>query len=77
MRPFKLCDALGKYVRCIAHGRHAENELLTAGAFLILSFASASRDRQTNSVCFWLFDETHVAVEYTDSEMPTSRTDLA
>ena len=61
-REFKLQNAAGKYVVCIAFGRHADNELLAPFNEVIVYFASGKTDLRQRSGILWLYDESHIVL---------------
>jgi hypothetical protein len=60
MRGFKLHAADGCYVRCLAYGRHVDNECLQAGNQIILYFCSAQSGLGSSSGQLWLYNESHI-----------------
>ena len=59
-REFKLQGSGGKYISCIAFGRHADSELLAPHNEVILYFASGKSDLRQRVGVLWLYDESHV-----------------
>ena len=57
MRSFKVHDNQGQYLRCIAFGRHVDNEIITVGNDIGIFFGTALRNYLS---CFWLYDHAHV-----------------
>ena len=57
MRSFKVHDNQGQHLRCIAFGRHVDNEIITVGNDIGIFFGTALRNYLS---CFWLYDHAHV-----------------
>ena len=60
MIQFKLHDPAGRYVSCIAFGRHAANPNLQNGNEVVLFYATAQSGLNNNPGNVWMYDESHV-----------------
>ena len=60
MVQFKLHDPVGRYVSCIAFGRHAANPNLQNGNEVVLFVASAQSGLNNKPGNVWMYDESHV-----------------
>ena len=62
MRAFRVVDAVGHYVHCVAFGRHAEDERLEDNCEVALYFVHARAGLDGKNGSLWLYDESHLAV---------------
>ena len=61
MRQFKLHERQGRYVMCMAYGRHSESTHLEEGATVIIYFAKAQASKMANQHgSLWIYDEAHI-----------------
>ena len=60
MQAFQLVDGTGKYVSCLAHARHADQDTIEDGNEIIVYFASAQSGLSGNPGALWLYNEAHV-----------------
>ena len=74
MQGFKLQDASGRYVSCMAFNRQVGNESLRDGNEVILYFASAMTGLSQNSGQMLIHDESHVLLIRAGCCIPPART---
>ena len=59
-RNFKLADDAGKWVHCIAHGKHTENESLKEKGYIVVYFGWGRGGLGSSPPALWLFKDTFV-----------------
>ena len=59
---FKLHDQIGKFVHCVAFGRHVANKCIVECNDVVLYFANAVAGLNGASGQLWMFDESHIVV---------------
>ena len=70
---FRLHDATGRHVTCIAFGRHAGSAAIENGNDVIVYFASGVANRSAkNPGALWLYDDAHVVTLQTRCEPPAA-----
>ena len=75
MRKFVLHGTTGKYVECLALGRHTSNRCIADGNEIVIYFAqgkSSSSANQNDSL--WIFDDGHMVTLRQGVKIPNSRT---
>ena len=72
-RNFTLVDKSGKYIYCVAKGRHAENEFLANNNEIAIYFAKAQEGRGNNPNSLWLYDECHIVLLRASRETPQKK----
>ena len=77
MRPFQLQDCTGKFVMCIALGRHSENELLEDYSEVVVYFATAQAGLGNEPGKLWVYDESHIVRLRQRCKAPSARTIVA
>jgi len=60
MKGFRLQDYNGKYVQCVAFGRHVDNMHLSDKNEVVLYFATALAGRGSSPGQLWMYDESHI-----------------
>ena len=73
MRQFKLHDRSGKSVSCMAFGRHAENEILSEGAEVVVYFAVAQAGIRGEDGHLWIYDLSHIVLRGLGRSIPRSQ----
>jgi len=73
MKTFRLQDYNGKYVQCVAFGRHANNIHLSDRNEVVLYFATALAGRGSSPGQLWMYDETHIVKLNTVATVPSVR----
>lgn len=62
LRRFSMQDDAGRYVRCVALGRHVDNPVLRARNEVILYFAKAQPGLNQSAGQLWLYDDAHMVM---------------
>ena len=73
IRKYTLVDRSGKYISCVALGRHAENEILQDNNEIAIYFGRAQEGRGNNPGSLWLYDECHVVLLRANRESPQKK----
>ena len=73
MKAFKLQDNTGKYVQCVAFGRHVDNPIISENTEVVLYFAQALAGRGNYTGQLWLYDESHVSMLRSECAAPSAR----
>ena len=60
MLAFAVQDESGHYVQCMAHGRHAESDLLKEKQEIIAYFGSAQERLEGTPGKIWFYSESHI-----------------
>ena len=60
MRNFKLADGAGKWVHCIAHGKHTESEVLKETRYIVAHFGCGRPGYSSSPPAMWLFKDSFV-----------------
>ena len=74
MQSSKLQDKTGKYVPCVACGRHAGKSCLEDGAEVVTYFAAALEGLQGTPGQLWMYDLSHIVQLRRNCAMPPART---
>ena len=74
MQQFKLHDTTGRYVTCMAFGRHAGSECIADGNEVILYFSTATAGLANKPGALWLYDEAHVVLLRQNCTPPPAKT---
>ena len=61
MQNFKLHDNTGKYVNCVAFGRHVDNVCVANQNDVVLYFATAQKGLNDGYGQLWMYDDSHIA----------------
>ena len=77
MQAFRLQDAQGRYVRCMALGRHAGNPALVLGNMIVLYFVVGQEGLSNGPGQLWVYDESHVMVLETGHAVVANRTEVS
>ena len=59
-REFKLVDATGAWIQCVALGTHAENNALAQNQKVIVYYAHGRMNQSGNVASLWLFSDSAV-----------------
>jgi len=73
MKAFRLQDYNGKYVQCIAFGRHVDNTHLSDRNEVVLYFATALAGRASSPGQLWMYNESHIVKLSTVPTVPSVR----
>ena len=74
MKVFRLQDHGGRFVMCIAFGRHVDNILLEEGNKVTLFFAKALSGLGGNYGSLWMYDTTHIVLWKKECMIPEGST---
>lgn len=73
MRAFKLQDQSGRYVKCVACGRHVDNELLQMQDEVAIFFGKVLQGLRNDVGSVWLYDNAHVVLWQKSCVTPSPR----
>ena len=73
IRKYTLVDRSGKYISCVALGRHAENEILEDNNEIVIYFGRAQEGRGNTQGSLWLYDECHIVLLRAGRETPQKK----
>ena len=73
MKAFKLQGNTGKYVQCVAFGRHVDNPIISDKKEVVLYFAQALAGRGNYTGQFRVYDESHVSMLRSERAAPSAR----
>lgn len=73
MKGFRLQDNTGKYVQCVAFGRHVDNPFISDKKEVVLYFVTALAGRGHFPGQLWVYDESHVSMLRSECEAPNAR----
>ena len=59
-RNFKLADDAGKWIHCVAHGKHAESVYLGNMRRIVADFGCGRSSLGTTPQAFWLFKDSFI-----------------
>lgn len=77
MRKFLLHGTSGKYVECLALGRHTFNRCIADGNEIVIYFAQGKTSSSANqNGSLWIFDDGHMVTLRNGVKIPNSRTAL-
>ena len=62
MKTFRLHDHSGRYVHCVALGRHVDNDCLAHLNEVVLYFATAKAGLNNGAGQLWMYDESHIVL---------------
>ena len=77
MQAFRLQDAQGRDVRCMALGRHAGNPAFVLGNMIVLYFVVGQEGLSNGPGQLWVYDESHVMVLETGHAVVANRTEVS
>ena len=59
-RNFKLADDTGKWIKCVAHGRHAESKVLENMRHIVAYFCAGRSAVGNSTQSLWLFKDAFI-----------------